>query len=418
MLVHKTILSNGIRVVTEKMPGFHSVSTGIWVNVGSRDEEPHERGVTHFVEHMLFKGTASRSALDIAKALDAVGGFANAFTSKENLCIHAKVMDTHLSLVVDVLTDIFLNSLFADEEIERERQVVVQEINMIEDSPEDLVHILFQQDFWKDHPLGVPIYGTEESVRALSRSKIVDFLGRRFAPDVVLVAAAGNVDHAAFVDLVAPHLETLNHDRRPPLRWAPQAVSHRTVVPKDLEQVHICLGFPACSQSDPKRFACHVLNVVLGNSMSSRLFQEVREKRGLAYSIYSFVNNHQDTGLMGVYAAVAPEDVDETLAVITAQMDAVRRDSITDSELAAAKEYLKGSMYLNAESTDSRMNRLAKNEFVFGRHVPLEEVEQAIDRVTADDVQAWFAEKYRPETTALTLLGPVSDNAAADLALA
>lgn len=406
-MVRKTILPNGIRIVTEKMPGFHSVSTGIWVNVGSRDEEPHEQGVTHLIEHMLFKGTAKRSALEIAKALDAVGGFANAFTSKENLCIHAKVMDTHLDLVVDVLTDIFLNSVFADEEIERERQVVVQEINMIEDSPEDLVHILFQQHFWKDHPLGVPIYGTEASVLALDRSKILNFLGRRFAPEAVVVAAAGNVDHAAFVDLVAPHLESLNHTRRAPQRQAPPVSNHRTILPKDLEQVHICMGFPGCSQSDPQRFACHVLNVVLGNSMSSRLFQEVREKRGLAYSIYSFVNSHEDTGLMGVYAAVAPGDVDETLAVITAEMDAIHRDSITALELSAAKEYLKGSMYLNAESTDARMNRLAKNEFVFGRHVPLEEVEEAIDRVSAEDVQEWFREHYRPESTALMLLGPL-----------
>ncbi len=411
-MVDKTILPNGVRVVTEKMPGFFSVSTGIWVNVGSRDEEAHEQGVTHFVEHMLFKGTATRSALDIAKALDAVGGFANAFTSKENLCIHAKVMDTHLRLVVDVLTDIFLHSLFDEEEIERERQVVVQEINMIEDSPEDLVHILFQQNFWQDHPLGVPIYGTETSVRGLTRGKITDFIGRRFAPETVLVAAAGNVDHSAFVDLVAPHLETLNHHRRPPKRTPPQVVPHRTVVSKDLEQVHICLGFPGCSQSDPRRFACHVLNVVLGNSMSSRLFQEVREKRGLAYAIYSFVNNHEDTGLMGVYAAVAPEDLEETLEVVTAEMDTVRRHSITASELAAAKEYLKSSISLNAESTDARMNRLAKNEFVFGRHVPLEEVQEAIDRVTADDVQEWFDAQYRPENTALTLLGPVPENGA------
>ncbi|ROQ90203.1 M16 family metallopeptidase [Desulfosoma caldarium] len=416
-MVRKTVLSNGIRIVTEKMPGVHSVSMGIWVNVGSRDEEPHEQGVTHFIEHMLFKGTAQRSALDIAMALDAVGGFANAFTSKENLCLHAKVLDSHLDLVVDVLTDIFLHSLFADEDIEKERQVVVQEINMIEDSPEDLAHILFQQHFWRAHPLGAPIYGTQESVMALDRSKILNFLSRRFAPRAVLVAAAGNVDHEAFVDLVAPHVASLNHSRHAPHRQPPQVFCHRTLLPKDLEQVHICLGFPGCSQADPERFACHVVNVVLGNSMSSRLFQEVREKRGLAYSIYSFVNSHEDTGLMGVYAAVSPENVAETLDVITAEMDAVRRDAITASELDAAKEYLKGSMYLNAESTDARMNRLAKNEFVFGRHVPLEEVEKAIDAVTVDDVRAWFVKHYQPENTAVTLLGPV-ENTADDMAAA
>jgi predicted Zn-dependent peptidase len=409
-LVQKTTLSNGIRIVTEQIPFVHSVSMGIWVNVGSRDESEPERGITHFIEHMLFKGTERRSALDIAKELDAVGGFANAFTSKENVCFHAKVLDTHLPLVVDVLTDIFLHSTFAPDEMDRERQVILQEISMIEDSPEDLVHILFQEEFWKNHPLANPIYGTPETVQALDRGMAMDYMVRQFRPGKIVVAAAGNLEHDAFVELLAPALNNLNHSGSPAPRHSPVLHPHRQVVTKDLEQVHLCLGFPGCSHSDPGRFSCHVLNVVLGNSMSSRLFQEVREKRGLAYSVYSFVNSHEDTGLMGVYAAVAPSQVEETLRVIQDQMARIAAESITEAELSAAKEYLKGSMYLNAESTDSRMNRLAKNEIVFGRHISFREVEKQIDGVTTEDVRRWFEGAYRPEVIAVTLLGPVSED--------
>ncbi|SMC20412.1 Predicted Zn-dependent peptidase [Desulfacinum hydrothermale DSM 13146] len=407
-MVQKTTLTNGIRLVTERIPSVHSVAMGIWVNVGSRDERGPERGITHFIEHMLFKGTQRRSALHIAKELDAVGGFANAFTSKENVCVHAKVLHTHLPLVVDVLTDIFLHSTFAPDEMERERQVILQEISMIEDSPEDLVHILFQQEFWKDHPLANPIYGTPGTVRALDREKALDYMTRRFRPPRIVVAAAGLVEHQAFVELLGPTLSDLPGSESAAQRRPPALHPHRQVVAKDLEQVHLCLGFPGCSHSDPDRFASHVLNVVLGNSMSSRLFQEVREKRGLAYSVYSFANSHEDTGLMGIYAAVAPSQVEETARVIQDQMARLVVESITEEELSAAKEYLKGSMYLNAESTDSRMNRLAKNEIVFGRWVSFQEVEEQIDNVTTEDVRRWLQSVYRPESTAVTLLGPVT----------
>ncbi len=414
-MVRKTTLSNGIRIVTERIPAVYSVSMGIWVNVGSRDEQPEEQGVTHFIEHMLFKGTERRSALDIAKALDAVGGFANAFTSKENVCFHARVLDAHLPLVVDVLTDIFLHSVFAETEIDRERQVILQEIRMIEDSPEDLVHILFQKHFWQGNPLGNPIYGTEETVRALDRERIIQYIARQFHSRRIVVAAAGNVDHDPFVDLLAPSLENLNHQGPSIRRQQPTPNRHRVVFNKDLEQVHLCLGFRGCSHKDPDRFPCHVLNVILGSSMSSRLFQEVREKRGLAYSVYSFVNAHEDTGVMGVYAAVAPDRVLETLKVIGHEMEKIAHQSVTETELNAAKEYLKGSMYLNAESTDSRMNRLAKNEIVFERYVPFEEIESQIMDVSVDDVKRWFISAYRPESVAVTLLGPVSDQILGDI---
>ena len=412
-MYQKTVLSNGIRILTERIPYVHSVATGIWVGTGSRDEGESERGVTHFIEHMLFKGTQRRSALDIAKEFDSVGGFANAFTSKEQVCFHAKILDTHLPLVADILTDIFLNSVFAPEEIEREQQVILQEIRMIEDTPDEYVHILFQETFWKSNPLGRPIYGSSESVERLDRTSMLQYLSRAFRPDRIVVAAAGNLEHERFVDLMAPSLQTLNHAGKPFHREKPVGHRHIGVISKDLEQVHLCLGFPGTSLVDENRLACHLLNVILGSSMSSRLFQEIREKRGLAYSVYSFVNSHVDAGMLGIYAGIAPENVLETLKLLREQLSLLATHPIPDAELNAAKEYLRGSMYLNAESTDSRMNRLAKNEFLFGRHISFEEVESNIMKVTPEAVLSWFREAYHPSRVSLTLFGPVELDAAA-----
>lgn len=405
-MYRKTVLRNGIRVLTERLPYVHSVSTGIWVNVGSRDEREDERGITHFIEHMLFKGTQRRSALDIAKEFDSIGGFANAFTSKEHLCFHAKVLSTHLPIVVDVLTDIFLNSVFEPIEIEREQQVIQQEIRMIEDTPDEYVHILFQQEYWKNNPLGLPIYGAPQAVEKLDRDAMLNYVNRTFQPEQIIVSAAGNLDHDQFVELIGPTLEALDCSGNSSNRETPDNHYVTRVIQKDLEQVHVCLGLPGVSQTDPGRFPCHLLNVVLGSSMSSRLFQEIREKRGLAYSVYSFLNNHKDTGMLGIYAGISGDKVKETLQVIHEQLQLLSREPITEMELRSAKEYLKGSMYLNAENTDSRMNRLAKNEFLFERYVPFEEVEEQMNRVTPQDIQLWFRETCKTDEVALLLLGP------------
>jgi predicted Zn-dependent peptidase len=412
-LYRKTVLDNGVRVVTENIPHVHSVSTGIWVNGGSRDERPAERGLTHLLEHMLFKGTERRNAMDIAKELDSVGGFANGFTTKENLCLHAKVLERHLDLVVDILQDIFLHSVLSQEEIERERQVILQEIRMIEDTPDEYVHVLFQQFFWENNPLGAAVYGDAETVQNFRRQMLLQYLDRLFQPARILVAAAGNVDHERFVDLVAPAMEGIAHHAEPIIRETPSNICRRRVIAKDLEQVHICQGFAGCSHTDPRRFASHALNVVLGSSMSSRLFQEVRERRGLAYSIFSFLNSHEDTGMMGVYAGVDPERVDETLDVVRTELESLADVPIPSDELEAAKEYLKGSMYLNAESTDSRMNRLARNEFLFGRLIPFEEIESEIDAVTPEQVRGWFHSAYREDGVATLLYGPAEVEAPA-----
>jgi predicted Zn-dependent peptidase len=406
-LYRRTVLDNGIRIVTEKLPLFHSVSTGLWVNVGSRDEQVAERGYTHIIEHMLFKGTERRNSLDIAKELDGVGGFANAFTTKEQMCLHAKVLDTHLPLVVDILTDILLNSVFDPEEIDRERQVILQEISMVEDTPDDYIHVLHQEQYWKDHPLGYPIYGTAESVLGATRESLLGYMQRTFDPADVVVAAAGNVDHERFVDLVAPRMQNFNGSRIKFPRQPPDSHHVVDVIPKSLEQVHVCLGWKGCSSLDGNRFACHLLNVLLGGSMSSRLFQEIREKRALAYSVYSFVNSHVDTGMMGVYAGTGVAQIQETLDIVGEELVRLTQEPIGEVELRAAKEHFKGSMYLNAESNDSRMHRLSKNEYLFGRYVPFEEVEAKIEQTTSEGIQDWFSSAFRKQDLTLVLLGPV-----------
>lgn len=406
-MYQKTVLRNGIRVVTEKIPFAHSVSTGIWVNAGSRDENPLERGITHFIEHMLFKGTKRRSALDIAKEFDSVGGFANAFTSKEHVCFHAKVLAAHLSLLIDLLSDLFLQSVFDPAEIEREQSVIVQEIRMVEDTPDEFIHVLFQEDFWKQNPLGLPIYGTVQTVEKIGRMEMLDFITNRFNPERIIVSAAGNLDHQNFVDLIAPSMETLNHSIRLPERLAPDYHFFSKVVKKDLEQVHLVIGMRGTSQTDEERFTSHLLNVILGSSMSSRLFQEIREKRGLAYSVYSFCHSHEDSGMLGIYAGISPENIREVLQLINEQLSTLAQKPIPEAELNSAKEYIKGNMYINAENNDYRMNRLAKNEFLFGRYISFEEVEKKINMVTTEDIQAWFRCIYSPDKMAAMLYGPV-----------
>jgi predicted Zn-dependent peptidase len=406
-LYQKTVLRNGIRVVTEKIPFAHSVSTGIWVNTGSRDEDHAERGITHFIEHMLFKGTKRRSALDIAKEFDAVGGFANAFTSKEHVCFHAKVLAAHLPLLTDLLSDLFLNSVFDPAEIDREQNVIIQEIRMVEDTPDEYIHVLFQENFWRENPLGLPIYGSVQTVEKTRREHMLDYMSRSFHPERIVISAAGNLDHQKFLDLVAPSMESLNHGRVRPERVAPRHHFFCRVVEKDIEQVHLALGMHGTSQADETRFPSHLLNVILGSSMSSRLFQEVREKRGLAYSVYSFSHSHEDTGMLGVYAGIAPENIREVVHLISRQLANLAENPIPEVELSAAKEYIKGNMYINAENNDSRMNRLAKNEFLFGRYVPFEEIEQKINQVTPEDIQDWFRGIYSRDRIALMLYGPV-----------
>ncbi len=408
-MVNKTVLPNGIRIVTETLPYLYSVSVGIWVDIGSRDENPEENGISHFIEHMIFKGTRKRTALDIAKEMDAIGGMSNAFTSKEETCFYTRVLDNHLDQGVGILLDIFLNSLFDPEELERERQVVLQEISMVEDTPDEFTHVLLGETAFQGTSLAQPILGTPETVQAINQERILKYLKRTYGPEKIVVAAAGKVDHENFVNLVAPDLSGLQPIPQMNNRQDPVLCFKSKVVTKDLEQVHLAWAAKAPKADDPRRYVSALLNVIMGGNMSSRLFQEVREKRGLAYSIYSFLCAYRDTGMWGIYTAVAKETLAQTLEVIGQELKKLKQEELPASELEAAKEFVKGGILLGAESSDNRMTRIAKNEMTFGRDVPFEEILEDLNKVTGRELVAMAEEILQPDQFSLVSLGPAAE---------
>ena len=406
----KTTLPNGIRVVTEAIPTLDSVSIGIWIATGSRDEGPGERGLSHFIEHLLFKGTQKRSAFDISRDIESVGGTINAFTGKEYTCYHAKVLTRDTPLAVDILADIVAHSAFDPQEIERERMVVVQEIKMVEDTPDDYIHDLFHRSFWGDHPLGYPITGLQENVLSFQRDHITAFVQRRYTPDRMIVAAAGDLDHKQFVELIEAQLGGLQANSSPsPREGAKGCTTRMQVAYRDLEQVHVCLGTVGIPYDHRLRFAGHTLNTLLGGNMSSRLFQEVREKRGLTYSIYSFLSTYADTGLFGVYAGTTKDELQEVVDLTLQELQAIQAGKIREEDLSAAKEYLRGGMILSMEGSDGRMSRLAKDEICFGRHIPLEEVLGELDAVSQGSITEVVHEMLDSHSLCLTLLGPLKE---------
>jgi predicted Zn-dependent peptidase len=409
-MINKTVLPNGLRLLTETLPYLYSVSVGIWVDVGSRDENPEENGISHFIEHMIFKGTPRRSALDIAKEMDAIGGLSNAFTSKEQTCYYTRVLENHMEQGVDILMDIFLNSLFAPEELERERQVVLQEISMVEDTPDEFAHVLLSETAYQGNPLARPILGTPQTVQAINQEKILSYLKRTYGPEKIVVAAAGKVEHQSFVDLVAPLLDGIESEGPQNHRHPSGLNSQTRTVSKDLEQVHLAWAAPAPAEEDPRRYVSTLLNIIMGGNMSSRLFQEVREKRGLAYSIYSFLSTYRQAGMWGIYTAVARETLSQALEVISGELRKIKRGGLPDSELSAAKDFVKGGILLGAESSDNRMTRLAKNELTFGRDIPFEEVLESLNRVTAEEVTGLAEEILQGGQYALVSLGPVDES--------
>ncbi len=408
-VVNKTILENGIRILTRKMPHVRSVSMGVWVNVGARDETSAENGLSHFIEHMIFKGTTKRTAFEIAKEFDAIGGNTNAFTSMEYTCYHAKVMDTHLEIMTDILSDIFLNSVFDPKEIEKERPVIFQEVGMVEDSPEEYVHLLSGRAYWGDNPLGQSVLGTRENIVRFDAETIIEFFHRLYQPERIVISASGNLDHDRFVDLVGPAFESVRPGNGFPERLTPTGCSRVDVHYKELEQVHICMGTKGISITDPRRYAFSLINTILGGNMSSRLFQEIRERRGLAYAVYSFISSYVDTGIFGAYAGVDPKNVIETIELILKEMRKLKRRRVDKIELHNAKEYTKGSLLLASESVDNQMVRLAQNEIHFGRYVPLHEVVDKIEAVTVDDIFDLGESLFQKNQLALTILGPVKD---------
>jgi predicted Zn-dependent peptidase len=408
-MYRKTVLKSGVRLITERIPHVRSVSMGIWVTSGSRDESGPEAGISHFIEHMVFKGTSRRDAQQIAREIDSIGGASNAFTSRETTCFHARALGEHLPLMIDILADIFLESTYERREIERERHVVLQEIGLAQDTPDEYVHDLLGQSMWGDHPLGGSILGTADSVRAIGRRQIKGYLKRAYGPRSILIAAAGNLDHQALRRLIEPLFGALpaNGEARP--REVPQAQARLAVFGRELEQVHLCLGLQGPAAAAPERYAVALLNIVLGGSMSSRLFQTVREKMGLAYSIYSFQAAYVDAGMLGVYAGVDPRQVAKTLRLIGREMKRLKRELIGKAELKAAKEHLRGSILLSAENTDNRMSRLAKNEINFGRFLPYDEIIAAMEAVKAREVRELANRLFQDECLSLVTLGPVEE---------
>lgn len=421
-VVRRTVLPGGLRVITEAMPTVRSVSFGVWVGVGSRDETPALAGSSHYLEHVLFKGTKRRDALEISAALDAVGGEMNAFTSKEYTCFYARVLDNDLPLAVDVISDMMTSSVVRSADVDSERGVILEEIAMHEDDPGDVVHDAFAEALFGDTPLGRPILGTVASINALQRSAIHGYYRRRYRPENMVIAAAGNLDHAKVVRLVAKAFgEMLNDDAQIDRTPSPPRVGGRppvsrsgvSVVQRPTEQAHLVLGVPAFSRVDERRFALGVLNGALGGGMSSRLFQEIREKRGLAYSVYSYAAHHAETGMFGVYAGCQPAKAAQVLDICRDQLDLVARGGITAEELTRGKGQLAGALVLGLEDTGSRMSRLGKAELVYGELLTVDELLARIDAVTLEQVRDVAATVLSAKQT-LAVIGPFDDNAFAD----
>jgi predicted Zn-dependent peptidase len=418
--VRRTVLPGGLRVITESLPAVRSVALGIWVGVGSRDEDQAHAGATHYLEHLLFKGTKRRTALDISAEMDAAGGEMNAFTAKEYTCYYARVLDADLPLAVDILSDMVTSSLITQKDVDAERNVVLEEIAMNEDDPSDTVHEAFTAKLFGDTPLGRPILGTADSINAITREQIFEHYRARYTPEHLVVAAAGNLDHAPVVQLVAeafgPALDRAAQPAAPRLNGShpgsgASAGTGTTLVSRGIEQANLVLGCEAMSRTDDRRFALGVLNAAFGGGMSSRLFQEVREKRGLAYSVYSFTAQHADTGMWGIYAGCLPSKADDVLAICAEEITRVVDGGLTDAELTRGKGQVRGSIVLGLEDPSSRMSRLGKSELVYPRLEPVDEVLASIDAVSHDDVRAVAADILtRPK--ALAVVGPFDDASA------
>lgn len=405
MIVHDT-LPNGVRLVTETMPHVRSVSLGVWLARGSRHEVPEQGGIAHFIEHMLFKGTERRTAQQIAEQFDSMGGNLDAFTSKEYAGYYLKVMDEHLPRAFDILSDLVLHPAFPIDEIEREKKVILEEIKMVEDTPDDLVHEWFTELYWPDHPLGRPILGTPETVGSFTQDTLSRYFREAYVGRNLIVSAAGNFSHDQLRGMVeaafgsVPDAGADWHETPP----APRPPRLERI--KDLEQSHLVIGTPGFPQAHHDRYPEYLLNVILGGSMSSRLFQTIREQRGLAYAVFSGVSSYRDTGMLSVYAGCAAESVAEVVDLVAQELRTMRTAPVSDDELRRAKDHLKGSLMLSLESTSSRMTHLARQEMYFGRHVTLDEIIAGIEGVSREDVLRVAGELFTQDTVGVTVLGP------------
>ena len=404
--IRREVMPNGLTLITEEMKHIRSISIGIWIKTGSRDEDLPWNGISHFVEHMVFKGTQHRSAEEIARQVDSIGGNIDAFTAKECVSFSMKVLDEHLPIALDVLSDLVLNPVFDDQDITRERGVILEEIKMDEDNPDYLVHEIFTQNFWKDHPLGRPILGTRDTVKRFERAPVFDFYSQRFAPGNVIVTAAGNLNHERFVELVNRHFEKMkpatNGFHSAPPKIVPKIILRNK---KSLEQVQICVGVPSYPITHEKRHSSYILNTLLGGGMSSRLFQNIRERQGLAYAIYSDLNPYRDTGCLSIYAGTSRESAVKVVESVVSEFQKLKTELVPAEELRRSKDQLKGSLMLSLESSTARMSNLARQEMYFDRFYGLDELIEKNEAVTAQELQELANFFFQTENIAVTILG-------------
>jgi predicted Zn-dependent peptidase len=405
----KEYLDNGIPLVMEPFNHVRSVAIGVWVKVGSRYEMPEQNGISHFLEHMFFKGTKKRTAKDIAVEIDSVGGDLNAFTSRENTAFYVKVLDEYIEKGVDLVSDIFLNSTFPDNELEKEKKIIKEEIKMVEDTPDDYIHDLFMQTVWGHDGLGQSILGRRETIASFTRDDVLSHIRKYYGTKDIIISCAGNFDARTLVNLLNRRFGGLRHGTEPKKGGAPEFRRSVKVYLKDLSEAHLCLGVPSLSQTSAERYALYVLNTILGAGVSSRLFQEIREKRGLAYSVYSFTSSYEDTGLWGVYAGVSRKKIREVAELILSEMVALA-DTLTEIELDHAKKHLKGNLILGLESTNSRMNNIARQEIYFGRYISPDEIMKSVDEVSIAEVRELAARLIRKDLFSVTAYGPLQKN--------
>jgi len=406
MTFKKTRLKNGVRVLTEGLPQVRSVTLGFWIGSGSRDESDELNGVSHFLEHLLFKGTEKRSARQISETFDSLGAELNAFSAKEFTCFYARLLDEHVSIGVEVLSDMLQNSLFREEDIDSEREVILEEISLYEDTPDDRIHDLFASALWENHPLGKSVLGHTETVRSFRREDIFSFYSRHYVPNNIIVAAAGHIDHQRLVELVEEHFVSTTNFEFSRKLFVPQVEPHLTVYNKKTEQAHICYGALGFHSRHPDRFALAILDNILGGGMSSRLFQEIREKRGLVYSVYSYNSLFSETGLFTIYAGTRPSKTEQVIKLIKREINRLLEQGITPEELDRAKNHLKGELVLSMESTSHRMTRLGRSELSDGEFLSLDELMARIDAATAEDVNRVAREILDPQKMVLAVIGP------------
>ncbi len=407
-MYRKDTLSNGIRVVSETMPKSRSMSIGVWVKVGSRHESPQIGGVSHFIEHLFFKGTEKRTAKDIAIEIDALGGEMNAFTSQETTTYYVKVLDEHLPTAIDILADILLGSKFDPREMDKERKVILEEIKSVEDTPDDYIHEFLTNTVWQDNSLGRPILGTKETIKALTHKDIIAYIENYYIPKEIVISVAGNFDHDPMVEMLNTSFGKLARTGIPKQEVTPGFTRAVAVKKKQLEQVQICLGCKGIQFTHEDRFVMAALNSVLGNSMSSRLFQEVREQNALAYSIYSYVTSYRDTGLITVYAGTDPSNALEVVRLVVKEFKKIKDEGITPAEDSRIKNQIKGNLVLSLESSNSHMSRIARQEIYYGKYFSMDDIIKGVEKVTGDQVQRLARQLFTPENMSLTILGPLS----------